>query len=388
MAMRDYKFSPHKAAIFLILSLILLTAIVLSIAFGRDRDAAMGDLRSPEPLTVSAQPIHVQQSFTYEAKYSGIVTAAQRSNLAFELTGVIDLINVDIGDQVQKDTTLARLDDRVLLAQEAIIRARISEAATSAHLAQQSLGRLEQLAKKDFVSRQRLDEARASHESALARRKSLQAELAALQVQIHKSELRAAFDGKITARYLDPGATVEPALPIIEVTNFAAPEIHIALPKPIIEGFAPGDKSSFIIGEKTVEAVFKAEAAALVPQTQTVTAIFTIATEFVDISRPGMIATLSLEQETSGQGSWLPLTALREDRRGLWQIYLMQAVETQSDEIDLYQFEPVPVQILHSDIDRVYVKGDLRQGDLVALGGLHRVTPQMQVQFEVLDHAR
>lgn len=121
------------------------------------------------------------------------------------------------------------------------------------------------------------------------------------------------------------------------------------------------------------------------------------------VLRPGNLAELRLSKQVEAEGFWLPLSALSEGERGLWRALVAELEtepETEPETANPHdQHEPQhaessayasdvrwrlvsrPVQVLHVDSERVFVRGALQPGDLVVAAGLHRVVPGQWVQL-------
>jgi hypothetical protein len=110
--------------------------------------------------------------------------------------------------------------------------------------------------------------------------------------------------------------------------------------------------------------------------------------------RPGNLAELRLSKRVEADGFWLPLSALSEGQRGLWRA-LVAEPESDTANADTsgraeaptrasdrrWRLVSRPIQVLHTDRERVYVRGALQAGDLVVTAGLHRLVPGQWVQI-------
>ena len=73
------------------------------------------------------------------------------------------------------------------------------------------------------------------------------------------------------------------------------------------------------------------------------------------------------------RGFWMPTEALAESQRGLWSAYTLKSQD------NMYVLERRPVELLHIETDRAFVRGTLEHGDVVVAGGLHRLVPGQMV---------
>ncbi|MFW6299355.1 MAG: efflux RND transporter periplasmic adaptor subunit [Oceanicaulis sp.] len=64
---------------------------------------------------------------------------------------------------------------------------------------------------------------------------------------------------------------------------------------------------------------------------------------------------------------------LAEGRRGLWSVYVLEPEDA------AFRLEPRPVEILHSEAERVYLTGAVEEGARILSAGVHRVTPGQRV---------
>ena len=72
---------------------------------------------SSELLSLEILEVKMMDSYKVTREFPGKLLPAQQSNLAFEIPGKINDINVDIGDAVIQGQILAELDDREAKAQ-------------------------------------------------------------------------------------------------------------------------------------------------------------------------------------------------------------------------------------------------------------------------------
>src|SRR5271165_2312409 len=86
---------------------------------------------APPPLSVDAAPASRQNIATY-ITLDGQIAPLDQSTLAFQQSGTITKINVNIGDMVRKGALLATIDPSTLSAQLQQARAQAAQAGASA----------------------------------------------------------------------------------------------------------------------------------------------------------------------------------------------------------------------------------------------------------------
>jgi membrane fusion protein (multidrug efflux system) len=153
----------------------------------------------PPPETVNTQ---VAQKQTWERTLSSTATVVSAKGVALsnDAPGIVSAIHFESGKMVKQGELLVELDTKVERAQLASTRARRD-------LAETALKRSQKLVASGAETQAQLD----ADDSTL---KSLNADLAALEAQIARKNIRAPFAGKLGIRqvnlgqYLAPGTTV------------------------------------------------------------------------------------------------------------------------------------------------------------------------------------
>ena len=174
--MQDYEMTertPKPTSIKGLVFVIVLAAIVALLAFfvlqNRSSEGPLVPAERPVPISVETVTVSLENTFTAEEKFTGLVTPRRTSQLGFSTGGRIDAIRSDVGDRVKSGATLAVLDTRNLRAQLSSANAMIAEAEAAYALAETTVDRQIALLEKGHVSSQVVDEARAQSNTAQAR---------------------------------------------------------------------------------------------------------------------------------------------------------------------------------------------------------------------------
>ena len=301
---------------------------------------------SSELLSLEILEVKMMDSYKITREFPGKLLPAQQSNLAFEIPGKINVINVDIGDAVKKGQILAELDNREATAQ-------LKQAKAKYDLALQILNRYKDLRSEGHISIQDLDNA--NSEELIAK-----SQYEFYKVKLEQTKLIAPFDGVIQNRYLDTGSVINGGIPIVEILGSKNVEAHISIPLKFIDKLNIGNSYDFKIGNKRPKGVL----ARLAPMTpggsDNRLAIFNFDTFF----DPGSIAELKLSLNIEGRGTWVPIKSLSQSEQGIWAIYTVN--DKKVVERDL-------VEILYFEGEYAFVNGTLNDGDLVVLGGAQKI---------------
>jgi RND family efflux transporter MFP subunit len=336
---------------------------------GRDALARVADtapVPAPAPLTaVSSLSVLPQPGYTLTRRFTGQVEAADRTDLAFELSGRVTEVLVDEGATVRAGDTLALLDTAALGPERAALQAQRAALAADAELARLTLARADALTDLGHRSAAAQDEARLTLARLDASIAAIDAQIAGVDVRLDKSRLIAPFDAIIGPRLADPGQTVAAGTPVLTLFDAAPPRLRAGLPPDLAATLAPGDTLAVDIGGTTATATVTAIRPDLDPSTRSRAVVLTL-----PAGAPfGDTAALLLDQHVAAPGFWVPLDALREGARGAWTLLAI----TQTPQGD--QITPAAVEILHATADSAYVAGLLPPGNRIVATGAHRVAP-------------
>ena len=325
----------------------------------------------PAPLTVSVVSAKPAEAFDLKESYAGLAEARRTSMLGFASGGRIASIRADVGDKVKAGDTLAKLDTRSLQAQLAAASAQVQEARASHNLALSTAERQRKLKLEGHVSQQRVDEADAQADTALARVEAAKAQADTLRVQIDLARITAPFDGVVTQRLADEGAIASPGQPVLELVEKGHLEARLGLPAQSAALLEPGRAYTLMADTGEVPARLRSVTGVIDANQRTVTAVFDI--ENPDLVAVGAVVRLALDRSIGEEGFWVPVKALSAASRGLWTVYVAEPSG------DGWKAVPRPVEMVHSEGDRAYVRGPVEAGERMIVDGLQRITPGMPV---------
>ncbi|MEL6195671.1 MAG: efflux RND transporter periplasmic adaptor subunit [Myxococcota bacterium] len=338
---------------------------------------ACADAEAPptnEPLPV--ETITVDQSSTYSIarRFNGVVRSRRASRLGFERAGLVAKVYVDDGDRVRRGQLVAELDRSELLAARRRLQASLRESDAAVGLASLTADRLERLAEDKFTSKQSSDEASFALQGAEARSEGLRAAISEIDVDLRKSKLTAPFDGQVAARLVDEGTVVASGVPVVRFLESGGMEAVIGVPAVVARELPSGHESTLSIHSEEITVPVSRQIRDIDMGTRTVSLIYELPT--ADELNDGEVVTLIHRREAKSGGFWIPTTALTQGLRGLWSVY---AVETENDITTLRREE---VHVVHTETDRVYVRGTLEPGDRIVASGLHRVVAGQRVTVD------
>ena len=185
-------------------------------ACGGRNQQAKTEPAQPRPVrTVTVEKGQVGDSVSL----TGDIRAENEVNLAFRVGGRIIERKGEVGDKVEPDQVLAKLDPQDELnalrsAQAALAAARAQEVE-----AQGNFDRQNHLMERGFTTRAIFDQATQGLQTAQARVDDASAQLDIAQDRVSFTELKANVSGTITARSAESGQVVQAGQPIFTVAR-------------------------------------------------------------------------------------------------------------------------------------------------------------------------
>jgi len=160
----------------------------------------------PPPKVTVAVP--VQEKVTRYVEATGYASAINSTNVVARVQGFLQKINYKDGDEVKEGATLFTIEPYPY--QLKLEQARAAQSGAQATLKQAELeyDRQAELASRLAASKQALDNATANRDSARARLKQAEVDSAQAELNLGYTQVKAPFDGIVTARLVSPGELV------------------------------------------------------------------------------------------------------------------------------------------------------------------------------------
>lgn len=361
----------------IILTLCVFAAAGAAVMGGRniiaDRAAAQAAVeRAPAPpMAVSVAPLTYTDGYTVERRFSGQIEPAQTTALGFELSGTVLHLRVDEGDRVNAGDPIATLDTRLLDAERQRLEASRAALEAQAELARRTTDRQTALQAKGFASSQALDNASLGLLELEARMAEIDGSLISVAVREDKSSISAPFSGAVTVRHVDDGASVVAGTPIVTIVQTATPQFRVGLPPAFAAGLRTGDTAVVAFGAARFPVTYDTVIAELDPATRTKTVLFNV--EAGALPPFGETGTITMTERVAARGAEVPVAALRDGPRGLWEIV------TVMDGPNGPVVGAEAVEVLFSNGVTAFVRGTFSEGTRYVTDGPHRVVVGQRV---------
>lgn len=175
--------------------------------------------------------------------FNGSTRAAERSELSFEVPGLVETVAFEIGETFNAGDVLATLNERRL--KLSVLRAEGDLAEVNARLveAERDFSRQETLFKNQVSSRSQLDDARAKRDSERSRLAAAEALRDQAQEDLSDTELLAPYDGRIAARHIEPSQVVAAGQTVLEIQGVRGGlEIEVSVPETVVDRLEIGSE--------------------------------------------------------------------------------------------------------------------------------------------------
>jgi RND family efflux transporter MFP subunit len=340
-----------------------------------------------DPMSVTTMAINKSDHYEVTRSYAGQLRHQRQSQLGFETPGTVNQVHVLEGDLVARGAILVSLDQAAIraelkgaLSDVETARARVNAQRAQLRLSEATLKRNQTLSSQGHVSDQLLDELAQQTEIQAANLNVVESSLIAasaraeqVAVKLAKTEIKAPYAARIQTRHLDEGSIVSPGTPVISLVENGNLEANIGFPEDMLGALKPGETYEFTVNKQQIPGRLKA----ILPRVDAANG--TVTTQFIldaDDLFGGSLAVLNLSVPVAAEGYWVPISALAESQRGLWSVLVVEPTSEGEHTV-----ESRLVEILHRGDRAVYVRGTLRDGDLIVASGTGRIVPGQSVSI-------
>ncbi len=244
------------------------------------------------------------------------------------VNGRLQSVSVRLGDSVRRGQTIAKVEDREIQEQvnqaEAafkVSQATIRQREADLKLAQTNLERNRTLLERELLPRQTFDDTEARHQAAVAQLDLARAQfeqsksrLDELKINLANTVISSPVDGFVGKRYLDPGASVSPNVPVASIVDIRTVRMVANVVEKDVKrlnvGMAAQVEVDAFPGEKFVGRVARI-APVFDPQTRTAEMEIEIPNGGYRL-KPGMYSRVDLTTESRENAMTVPSNAVVE----------------------------------------------------------------------------
>jgi len=192
------------------------------------------------PIQVSAYTIGNAGS-TVLIPVGGQIVASERTYINAKTNGFVSAVLVELGQTVEKNQLLAKIENEELGAKKAQVTAMVSEATAGFVLAEKEFNRMTRLVEAGSATQRELDMATSQYNRAKAGLSQAEKALDEVNAMVSYTQIKAPFAGSITEKMIDEGALIDPSHPLFVIENNAAPEVQVFVPTSLHKAMEIGD---------------------------------------------------------------------------------------------------------------------------------------------------
>jgi RND family efflux transporter MFP subunit len=194
-----------------------------------------------QPIAVRTAEVTGGQIEDVSLRFSGIVQAAQRATLTFQVSGTLKERAVELGQQVAAGDLLARVYNPALEPARDSAAARLEELRTQFAQAQREWERSNRLHERGMVSEQALEQLASRRDSLRASMATANASLAEASQLLRESELRAPFSGRVEALLVEQDEFVAAGQPVVRLSSPEGREVEVRVPAYLLSHVSVGN---------------------------------------------------------------------------------------------------------------------------------------------------
>jgi membrane fusion protein, multidrug efflux system len=326
------------------------------------------------PMTVEVAPVShadLSEQITIVGNLIGEATV----DAAPKINGRLQSVAVKLGDRVTRGQQLARIEDSEITEQvkqsEAaleVAKATVRQREADLRFSNTNLERTQNLAERQLVSRQMLDDAESRQQAAVAQLDLARAQLAQSQARVDELKINLSdtiitspVTGFVGKRSLDPGAWVTPNTALISVVDISTVRLVANVVerdlRRVTQGMAAGVGVDAYPGERFVGRVARV-APVLDPATRTAQIEVEIPNPQGRL-KPGMYAKVEFTVEQHDNALVVPSNAV-VDYNGQRGVFI-------PDEDNIAKFQAITTGLEQPDL--IEVAGGLKEGNRVVTTG-------------------
>jgi RND family efflux transporter MFP subunit len=344
-----------------------LAAAVLLAACRPEAETTAPEVRPVRTVTVVKREVGETVAFT------GRIEAENETRLAFRIGGRMIERPVNVGERVEPDQVVARLDPQDELNGMRAAQAAVAAAQAQFTEAKSEFERQRFLLARNVAARAQFERAEQAMETARAQLETAQSQLALAEDQVSRTDLRVDAAGIVTTAAVEPGEVVQAGQMIIRVARQDGRDAVFDVPAQLLRS-APSDPliSVSLTDDPAMKATGRVREVS--PQADPVTRTFEVKVGLTDAPAAMRLGStvVGRMQLDAAPAIELPAAALTEfDRRpAVWVV----------DPANL-TVSPRTVEVLRHNPATVAISNGLEPGEIVVTAGTQALHPGQKTRL-------
>lgn len=332
------------------------TSAVCCLAFSASAFAA-----EPPPKPVKLDTVK-EMTLAATTDLNGTLHSRSHIDITAGVSGRVEWL-AEPGDFVHAGSALAKMELTPLNLRQAEQKAQIKRASINMAYLKNEVTRLEKLRQTNATSQYQLDQTRSQYELAQADIEIAQLKLKQIEDEIDRATVEAPFDGVITDRLVRAGSDVNRSDTLLKLLDTENLEVRLYVPVKYLAFVSKGQPLDIFTKGHKVSAPVTARIPSADPRSQTFEVRIAIPEHLNDIWAAGQLVrvTVPIQAQTNTLTVHRDALILRNDGT-----YVVKVAKDNS-------VKRLPVEVGKGTIERVTVKGNLADGDQVAVRGAERL---------------
>ncbi len=242
-----------KIILYLLAALIIAALVAGGIKLRHKRQQQLADAPTVEQSAWAVETAVVKRGrVTRGFPTLALLKGASEVAVAPRLGGIILEMGAREGERIKEGTVIARIDTRELEDKLASLEAQLAGAKVDAQRKARDARRVRKLLKDHSISESQADQTLSAARSAREKVHSLRSQMAAERIRLGYAEVKAPFDGVISARLADPGDLAAPGKPLYRLIATGSGRLEVRLPAEVLGQVHPGTEVDVRIGNETL----------------------------------------------------------------------------------------------------------------------------------------
>ena len=353
----------------------IIALIIIAIIFIKIKSSDAPQRRASIPVVVPGKLL--KGEIVKSESLTGDILPIQQANIFTKVSGNIEKIYADIGDQVMQNQVLALIDTTIYSQNMKQAKANYMQALASLENNKLIYDRNQKLLEQNLIAKQDLDNAKTSLDVASAQKEASYAAYTNAMTQLSYCKITAPFAGYITKRMFDPGTYVSASsnqgsilFTLMNVNRLKSivniPEKDVPLLKSV--------NSIEVIPDALPGKIFKAELTKISQAVDINTRTMAVEIDIENsekILKPGMFATINLILEKKENSNFLPNQVVLNDDKGDY-IFLLNADSTVAKKY---------IQLGIQQNNKYEVLAGLNENDNIVFVGQELIKDKMKVRI-------
>lgn len=299
-------------------------------------------------------------------QFKGKISSAKSTSIRTRGSSFVEEVDVKTGDKVKQGQLLIRLNNADLQAKKAQVEAQLQQVNAQLSNTQRDVERFRNLREKQSISAKELENIELQLTSVQAQKQAMLQQLQEINSELKYFEIKAPFDGVITAKNVQKGDLANPQQAMLQLEGSGVFEMQVSVSERDIQNFQQGDTAVVQLDNASVE--LKAIISEVSSSSATTGGQYRVKASILSVANQalfsGMNASLKLTTNQASKGIFVPQSAIirRGELKGLYVISQQQTAllrwvrvgENNGEQVEVLSGLNANEQIITSATSKLY----------------------------------